>query len=359
MVSEETENGFLGLVVHELRSPITVIVGLAATLSTRRRDLTEEQIDDSLTRIEAQGGQLARLVDDLLDLAQVEAGRFRVVLRPVQLAGAARRSLEDAPPPAGHEVELVLPDDLWVAADPLRLEQVLVNLLTNAYRYGGRHIRLEATQTAAGVLATVSDDGAGVPEELVSSLFERFARGTVDGHGAGLGLAIVRALMEAFGGSAWYEAGQPVGARFGVLLARVDEGLDNLPAAAEQPEWDERVRKILVVDDESNMRFLLRMVLESEGFAVVEARHGAAALELVKEEAPDLIVTDLMMPVMNGRELVQRLRADTETAAIPILVVSSNRNTDVDGADGFLRKPFDIDALLETARSLSRKDEGK
>lgn len=114
--------------------------------------------------------------------------------------------------------------------------------------------------------------------------------------------------------------------------------------------------KVLVVDDESNMRFLLRMVFETGGFEVVEAQHGAAALERVKEEEPDLVVTDLMMPVMSGRELIERLRADAETAEIPILVVSANTNAQVVGADAALRKPFDMDALLDTARSLSRND---
>jgi CheY-like chemotaxis protein len=117
------------------------------------------------------------------------------------------------------------------------------------------------------------------------------------------------------------------------------------------------VVKILVVDDESNMRFLIRIVLESDGYEVVEAHHGADALERVKEVRPDLVVTDLMMPVMNGRELIDRLRSDTETSTIPILVVTSNPDADVPGgADGALRKPFDSDELLDTARSLCRKD---
>ena len=114
--------------------------------------------------------------------------------------------------------------------------------------------------------------------------------------------------------------------------------------------------KVLVVDDESNMRFLLRMVLETEGFEVVEAHHGAAALDRVKEVVPDLVVTDLMMPVMNGRELVARLRADDATAGIPILVVSANANPDVAGVDAALGKPFDLDVLLDAARALCRKD---
>ncbi len=117
------------------------------------------------------------------------------------------------------------------------------------------------------------------------------------------------------------------------------------------------MRKILVVDDESNMRFLIRMIFETEGFEVVEAQHGVAALERLKEDSPpDLVVTDLMMPVMGGRELVERLRADPETAELPILVVSANANATVPGADAVMRKPFDPDALLDTARSLARKD---
>ncbi len=111
-----------------------------------------------------------------------------------------------------------------------------------------------------------------------------------------------------------------------------------------------------MVDDESNMRFLLRMVLETEGFEVVEAHHGAAALERVQEEEPDLVMTDLMMPVMNGRELIERLRADPETAGIPILVLSANANVVVAGADASVRKPFNPDELLYSARALTRKD---
>jgi CheY-like chemotaxis protein len=355
-MSGEAESDFLGLVVHELRSPIAVIVGLAATLSARRGELTEEQIDEALRRIHAQGGQLAQLVDDLLDLAQVEAGRFRVLPGSVQLAGACRRALEAAPPPSDRSVELALAEDLWVSADPTRLEQVLVNLLTNAYRYGGRHVRVEAVRRPEGVLATVSDDGPGVRGELAELLFEKFSRETSDGHGAGLGLAIVRGLMEAFGGRAWYEQSQPTGARFLLLFNETEPGPDNPQAGSELQRWSESVSKILVVDDESNMRFLLRMVFETEGFEVVEANHGAAALERVREEQPDLIVTDLMMPVMDGRDLIERLRADAETAGIPILVLSANRNLEVAGADLAMSKPFDPDALLDAARSLSRKD---
>jgi CheY-like chemotaxis protein len=113
------------------------------------------------------------------------------------------------------------------------------------------------------------------------------------------------------------------------------------------------VRTILVVDDESSMRFLLRMILESAGYEVVEAPHGAAALERAKESPPDLVVTDLMMPVMNGRDLVGRLRADPETARIPILLISANPRADVAAVDAIVGKPFHPEAVVEAARSLA------
>lgn len=112
---------------------------------------------------------------------------------------------------------------------------------------------------------------------------------------------------------------------------------------------------ILVVDDEPNMRFLVRVTLEGAGYDVVEANHGAAALERAQESRPDLVVTDLMMPVMSGRELIDRLRSNPETAAIPILVLSANGSLRVGDADAVLGKPFDPDALLQNVRTLSQE----
>ena len=142
------EAEFVSLVAHELKTPIAVITGLADTLSDRRQALTDAQIDHCLDRISRQGDRLARLVADLLDLSQVESGAFRVSLEPVDLAIAAERALDDTPPPPGKSVELDIPHSLWAVADPERLEQVLVNLLTNAYSYGGSTIRLEACRRA-------------------------------------------------------------------------------------------------------------------------------------------------------------------------------------------------------------------
>ena len=218
------EGDFLAIVAHELKTPIAVITGLAATLSASRSNLTEEQIDDCLDRIGRQGDRLARLVADLLDLSQIESGTFRVSLDRVNLAGAAQSALDGAPPPPGKSVEVAVPESLWAVADPDRLEQILVNLLTNAYRYGGDDISVEAGGTAEGVVVTVADDGDGVPDELMPALFEGFARApsTDSVQGSGLGLAIAQALVEGLGGRIWYEPGQPGGARFRFLLRAAD-----------------------------------------------------------------------------------------------------------------------------------------
>jgi signal transduction histidine kinase len=211
---------FLSIVAHELKTPIAVITGLAATLSATRHNLTEEQIDDCLDRIGRQGERLTRLVADLLDLSQVESGTFRVSLEPVNLACSAERALDGAPAPPGKSVELTIPDSLSALADPGRLEQILVNLLTNAYRYGGATISLGADATPDGVVVTVADDGDGVPDELLPALFDGFARGpSTDGvQGSGLGLAITQALLDGCGGRIWYEPGRPAGARFRFVL---------------------------------------------------------------------------------------------------------------------------------------------
>jgi signal transduction histidine kinase len=218
------EGEFLSVVTHELKTPIAVITGLAATLSASRHNLTEEQIDDCLDRIGRQGERLARLVADLLDLSQIESGTFRVNLEPVNLAGSAERALDGAPSPPDKSVELAIPESLWALADPSRLDQILVNLLTNAYRYGGSAISLEAHGSPDAVVVTVADDGDGVPDELVPKLFEGFAKppSTDGAQGSGLGLTIAQALLEGFGGHIWYEPGQPAGARFLFRLRPAD-----------------------------------------------------------------------------------------------------------------------------------------
>jgi signal transduction histidine kinase len=160
------------------------------------------------------------LVANLLDLSNLEGGRLELEAQPVDLDRVTQQVFDTAPAPEGTIVEVRGVEGVKVVADDARLEQVLTNLVTNAYRYGGRHLRIGATRPKGWVRVTVSDDGPGVTADLIPSMFEPFARGKTAGAvgGSGIGLALCRRLMEAFGGQIWYETAEPHGACFVVLF---------------------------------------------------------------------------------------------------------------------------------------------
>ena len=344
------------MVSHEPRGSFAVISGLSATLAAKSaRRLTEQQVGEVCVRLQRQSEWLGKLIEDLLDVHQLEAGRFSVVLDEVDLRSAISQALESIAAPAAT-VEVVAPEAPVVIADERRLVQVLANLLDNALKYGELPVRIEASVTDAGVLVSVTDRGAGVPEDFVPHLFEKFRRGRDDAgpRGSGLGLAITLALTQALGGSIWYEAAESRGARFNLLLTTAGSsagGVTNAPSSRSSENSVSRPDVILVVDDEPDMRFLLQIYLRPLNKDIIEATNGAAALDRVRELTPALIITDLMMPVMDGRELIRRLRADNASARIPVLLVSANPDGAV-GADAVLRKPFGEEELLQKVRLL-------
>jgi PAS domain S-box-containing protein len=219
---EAARDDFIANAAHELRTPLATLAGLGEILAAHLHEMTEEQVARSLAALQRQGQRASVLVANLLDLSQLEGGRADFTIEPVDLANAGRRALESAPPPEGVLVEVAVPPGLSVRADAVRLEQILTNLLTNAYRYGGPHVRIEAEARPEWALLVISDDGAGVPAELVPKLFEPFTRGaSAEFHGgSGIGLALCRRLAEAFGGNIRYIPGRPSGANFVLRLPR-------------------------------------------------------------------------------------------------------------------------------------------
>jgi PAS domain S-box-containing protein len=217
---EEAKSRFIANAAHELRTPVTTLVGLAELLGSFRAGLTEAQFAEQCRLLEEQGMRLRRLINSLLDLSRIEEGLDALERVPVSVAGVARRALEATPPPAGTSLRLAVPEGLTMVTDGLRLEQVLVNLLTNAWRHGGPDVTLEAVESEGDVLLEVRDDGAGIPANLAAHLFEPFARGrgARGADGAGLGLAITRGIVQTLGGAVWYEPASPRGSRFVVRL---------------------------------------------------------------------------------------------------------------------------------------------
>ncbi|MDQ4142791.1 MAG: PAS domain S-box protein [Actinomycetota bacterium] len=200
-------NAFISNAAHELRTPVTPIVGYSSLLADRWEQMSDDDRTTITHSLRQQGNRLRTLVNSLLDFTRVQRGRMQIDLEPVRLQGVFQNVLEAVPPPDGKSVRVGKADGAVVLADPARLEDMLVNLVVNAYRYGGDQIELDAYAGGEGVLISVSDNGAGVQPDLVAGLFDPFTRGerSSDAGGSGLGLAIVRMLAKAQGGDVWYE----------------------------------------------------------------------------------------------------------------------------------------------------------
>ena len=210
---------FVQAVAHELRNPLSALTGLAAALSSNWERMTEAQRRECLEGIGRSGGRAQLLINDLLDLSHVQSPNFRVQMDTVSLMSSIEEALGSVPPPSERSVNVEVDPDAMVRADPRRLEQVLVNLLTNAYKYGGRNVHVRCSHRLLHFEVAIEDDGLGVPEELEENLFDPFTRALeAKFGGSGLGLSIARGLVRTFGGDLWYERLEPHGARFVMKL---------------------------------------------------------------------------------------------------------------------------------------------
>lgn len=215
---DQSRRDFIAHAAHELRTPLTTIAGMASNIERRRGDIDHERLEPMLDAILSQSRRAGELAKALLDLSQVESGEMNLDIRPSPVADIVRDAVAAAPagPPVSVAVDEVSSVDALV--DRTRLEQVIVNLVANAARYG-TNVWVAARHRDGRVMIVVEDDGPGVPDELVPHLFEPFVRGPdARGEGAGLGLTITRRLIEAIGGTIGYEPRDPQGARFVVWL---------------------------------------------------------------------------------------------------------------------------------------------
>lgn len=321
---------FVATVSHELRAPLNAILGWVRMLHAGGLD--REAADKAVETIERNAENQARLVDDLLDMSRIISGKLTLDVRlfdPAAIINAAIETIRPAAAARKIAVRVELdPAARWISGDPNRLQQIIWNLLSNAIKFTpkGGAINLKLGQDESQVVISINDTGQGISPDFLPYVFDRFRQAdssSIRRHGGlGLGLAIVRHLVELHGGSvAADSAGAGKGATFTVRLPiaplRVEAGQ---PAAGSKPgEWKIPTNvapilnglSILVVDDEEDARQLIRHVLTSYGAAVITAGSAGEALESISRrlpDLPDLIVSDIGMPGEDGYSLIRKIR---------------------------------------------------
>ncbi|HEY9853903.1 MAG TPA: AAA family ATPase [Leptolyngbyaceae cyanobacterium] len=382
---DRMKTDFISTVSHELRTPLTSVLGFAKLIikklddsilptipqDDRKAQRAFKQVNENVNIIISEGERLTTLINDVLDIAKMEAGKIEWNMQPtsvgeiVERAIAATSSLFDTKGIALiKDVSEGLPE---VVGDRDRLLQVLINLLSNAVKFTDTgSCTVKAIQQNEAIVVSVIDTGIGIALEDLQKVFEKFQQVgdtlTDKPKGSGLGLPICKQIVEHHGGAIWVEsqpgqgsnfsftlpmsdaiAIQPERISFDILVKQLKESLVQTESA--NPD---RTKTILVVDDDENIRALLRQQLEPEGYKIREAKDGVDALNQVKQEKPDLIILDVMMPQISGFDVAAVLKNDPLTLNIPIIIISIVENKQRGyrlGIDRYLTKPVNAEEL--------------
>jgi PAS domain S-box-containing protein len=371
--SARIKDEFLATLSHELRTPLNAILGWTQLL--RSRGVSEPaELDRAMEIIERNARAQVRLIDDLLDLSRIMSGRFRLDVQQISLGDIARSALDSIEPAArtkGVRLESILdPKSVIVSGDPARLQQVFWNLLSNAVKFtpkGGK-IQVVLQRVNSHIEFSITDTGIGIPAHFLPHVFERFAQKDSSTHreygGLGLGLAICKQLVDLHGGSIQAKSmGEGEGATFVVTLPLVILGKESASASrvhptAAEPSVDmvpvprlDGVRA-LVVDDEADALELVQRVLKNQGAVVTTVASGEAALRLLESSTPDVLISDIGMPAMDGYQFMRRMRAaEPRQRRIPALALTAFARPDdrkhaiLAGYQAHLAKPFDMAEL--------------
>ena len=352
---DRRKDEFLAMLGHELRNPLASI---ALGLELMRGKLGDPgaPLAANRDRIEKQARHLARIVDDLLDLSRINSGRIELRRAPVALAEIIDSAVSVSRPlvdERGHRLEVELPPEpLTLDADAVRLTQVVSNLLNNAAQYTdpGGTILLRCQRAAPGLELIVRDSGQGIRSELLPRIFEMFVRDQKSG-GLGLGLAVVRRLVELHGGTVGVRsAGPGHGSEFVVQLP---EALLVAAPAGAPPAPSVRPLRIALVEDSADIREMTQELLTMLGHSVEAAEDGEKGVELILRLRPDVALVDMGLPGLDGCAVATRVRALCGRDAVRLVAMtgfgleSDRRRAREAGFDDYLVKPADLEALLK------------
>jgi PAS domain S-box-containing protein len=382
---------FLANMSHELRTPLTSILGLSESLREQRRGLLNDHQERSLEIIETSGRHLLELINDILDLSKIEAGKFDYYPQPILVDDICRSSLTFVKAQAAKKsITVTYLQDSSISkifADPRRLKQILVNLLSNAVKFtlerGEVILQVNADPEQDVIRFSVIDNGIGIATHDLQRLFQPFVQ--VDSglnrqhEGTGLGLTLVQKLTDLHGGSVHVESESGKGSRFTVNLPCLHEEIVNLEKHESQPvspvrervddikvvaEMPAHLGQILLADDNMSSILTIGEYLESHGYEVVVAHDGSEALKKAEATHPDLILMDVQMPVMNGLEAIARLRGNISFTHTPIITLTAlampgdRERSLLAGATEYMSKPVSLKRLVRTIDELLEKRNG-
>ena len=364
--NNRAKDEFLAMLGHELRNPLDVVNTAVRVLETQSASPDAETVRRARGVIARQVRQLGRLVDDLLDVGRVTTGKIRLVRLPVNLADVAERCVAGLMPESGtpsHRIS-VRAEPAWVEADQARVEQIVMNLLSNATKYTPPGGAIEVVVTGDGRTArlAVRDTGAGMTPYMIERVFDLFFQGErtlerAEG-GLGIGLTLVRRLAELHGGRVLAESpGRGLGSTVTVELPQC-AAPTNGPAAGAEPAAPSP-RRIVLVEDSHDSRDMLRFLLEHAGHAVHEADDGPHGVEMILAVKPDIALVDVGLPGIDGYEVARRVRAQMGGAVRLVALTGyglpeDHRRSQEAGFDAHLVKPVDparLAALIAAPRA--------
>ncbi|HTC31740.1 MAG TPA: response regulator [Bryobacteraceae bacterium] len=354
---------FLASMSHELRTPLNTVLGFSELLSEQTAGVLNEKQKRFLTHIQRDASHLLQLINDVLDLSKIEAGRLELHLEKFPMAVAVAEVLTSVRPltaAKGISLDSDLDAQLTLQADRLRFKEILFNLLSNAIKFtpsGGR-VWIESSVVEGSVCIVVGDTGIGISPEDQEPIFESFRQvgATTKGvrEGTGLGLAITRRLVEHHGGRIWVESEPGKGSRFFFTL-RLSEP-EEAPSGTAS---DDRTPLLLVASHLASWREEILQQLQCEGFRVESAGSGADTFHKTQDLRPDLVLLDMELLGKSGWETLHELKSSPDTRAIPVIIVSSTDERKMGAALGAaesLVKPLTGGALIQAARRILQPD---
>ncbi|HLH14188.1 MAG TPA: response regulator, partial [Solirubrobacteraceae bacterium] len=362
-VANQAKSAFLANMSHELRTPLNAIIGYSEMLQEEAEDAGQDDFVPDLEKIQGAGKHLLSLINNILDLSKVEAGKMELYLETFDVATVVQDVVSTIQPLVqrnANTLEVRCADDLrTMRADVTKVRQALFNLLSNASKFTERGtIRLEAARAGAWLRFSVADTGIGMTPEQVERVFEPFTQAdastTRKFGGTGLGLAITRRFCQLMGGDVAVESAVGHGTTFTITLPaevraeRTERAVTPAPTPDGLPPSGSTV---LVVDDDPAVHDLLKRYLSKEGFRVVAAAGGAEGIEVARRLRPDAIILDVMMPSMDGWAVLTALKADAALADVPVIMLTIVDDANLGfalGASEYLTKPIDRDRLVST-----------